>query len=235
VRPLLEYLRAIRYYPVRADAEANYVRQSDYQEWLTQGRRASESGNELLLRLVDMSLNRPGEFDDLKQLLGPNGLGLIDSIRVEPSGPVATPQEGGQSSYFVSFQPSLQPTTSPPKILGLDDLSSGTQRLIGIITPLIYDHSAVMLLEHPEEGIHRALVWKLINVLQGYSDQSQIIIASHSADVFNAVAPEAIRLVTMEDGQTRVRSLTSQEARDANEYREQKGTLADFLDIVVQE
>jgi predicted ATPase len=237
VRPLLENLRAIRYYPVEVEADLGpiSVRQSEYQEWLTQRRGAGSPVDPLVMRLLDMRLNRPDEFDEVQQLLGPNGLGLIGSIRAEPFGPVATPQMGGQSFYFVSFQPSLQPTTSPPLFFGLDELSSGTQRLIGIITSLIYDHSAVMLLEHPEEGIHRALLIKLIDLLQGYSDQSQLIVATHSASVLNAVPPDAIRLVTMENGPTQVRRLTGQESQAAAKYLEEEGTLSDFLEMVAEE
>jgi predicted ATPase len=237
VRPLLENLRAIRYYPVETDADLGptYVRDSDYQEWLAQRRRAKAPVAELLMRLVDMNLKRPDEFEELKRLLGPNGLGLIDSIGVDPLGPAPMPDKREQSIYSVSFRPGSQPATSRRQFFSLDDLSSGTQRVLGILTSLIYDHSSVMLLEHPEESLHEGLLWKLIGILQGYSEQSQVIIASHSAAVFNAVPPEAIRLVTMEEGETKVRHLSRQELGAAATYLKEEGTLADFLEMVAED
>ena len=75
-------------------------------------------------------------------------------------------QKQEEKWYFVLFQPNANPTN----VFSLSDLSSGSQRLLGIVASLIYDHSAVMLLEHPEDGIHRALLRKLIGLLETYSD-----------------------------------------------------------------
>jgi predicted ATPase len=182
------------------------------------------------MRLLDMKLTRQDQFDEVQQLLGQEGLGVIDALRIKSFGPERTPQREEDDWYYIEFQPSLQPPKNP-RAFGFDDLSSGTQRLIAIVTSLIYDHSAVMLLEHPEEGIHPGLLRKLIGVLQSYSDQSQLIIATHSPVVLEAVEPSAVRLVTMEDGETKVRALTKRELRNAGKYLEEEGSLADFLGI----
>ena len=63
-----------------------------------------------------------------------------------------------------------------------------------------------MLVEHPEDSIHQGLLRKLLGVLRTYSGQSQLILSSHSSVVFNTLDPRAIRLVTMEEGNTKVRS-----------------------------
>jgi predicted ATPase len=89
-----------------------------------------------------------------------------------------------------------------------------------------------MLLEHPEDGIHRALLRKLIDLLQTYSDQTQLIVASHSSIVFNTLDPGAIRLVTMEEDGTQVRALTAEELQVAGRFLEEEGSLSDFIETI---
>ena len=218
IRPLLSTVEAIRYYPLSVEGEGDYrypiVRHSDYSEWLARHSGTGSLGTAVVMRLLDMRLTREDQFNEVRDLLGPNGLGLVNDIHVEQHKPASQKEEDWW--YSLRFQPSDDPALS----VGFPDLSSGTQRLVGIVTSLIYDQSAVMLLEHPEDGIHRALLRKLIGLLQTYSDQSQLIIASHSAVVFNTVTPGAIRLVTLEHGATKLRALTQKELQVAARYLE---------------
>jgi predicted ATPase len=93
-----------------------------------------------------------------------------------------------------------------------------------------------MLLEHPEEGIHRGLLRKLVDLLRDYSDQTQLIVTSHSPVVFNTLDPESVRLVTMEnEGLTKVRALSPDELGVADRYLEEEGSLSDFLETVEDE
>ena len=111
-------------------------------------------------------------------------------------------------------------------------LSAGTQRIVRLIVSLIFDQSSVMLIEHPEDSIHRGLLRKVIDVLQGYSDQHQMILSSHSAVVFDTLDPMAVRLVTMENDATKVRKLTPDELRAAKLFMEEEGSLSDFIETV---
>ena len=92
-----------------------------------------------------------------------------------------------------------------------------------------------MLLEHPEDGIHRGLLGKLIDVLQTYSIQSQLIISSHSSVVFNMLHPGSVRLVTSWEGNTRVRPLTPDELTLAGRFLEEDGAFSDFLESVSED
>jgi predicted ATPase len=242
LRPLLQDLGAVQYYPLESDVGfvdprddgATIVTQSAYDHWLTQRHFTHAPSSGAPMRLLDMNLTRRDEFTEAQQLLGPNGLGLVD-IQVEEVPVDAKSPEGQKRFYYLGFTPISGSPPNPDAALSFHELSSGTRRVVGIITSLIYDHSAVMLLEHPEESVHEGLLWKLIDILQGYSDQSQVIIASHSAAVFNAVPPEAIRLVTMEEGETKVRPLSRQELGAAATYLKEEGTLADFLEMVAED
>jgi predicted ATPase len=43
-----------------------------------------------------------------------------------------------------------------------DELSLGTRRVLHLIVSLILDRSSLMLVEHPEDSIHRGLMRKLM-------------------------------------------------------------------------
>ena len=237
VRPLYQHLEAVRYYPLIAEgdhAPHSLMEQSAYSKWLAGHAHSGSLDQAVLMRILDLKLNRSSQFAELQELLGPNGLEVIDQLDVLAVGEAES--QGAQVAkwYFVGFRPSAHPYEHP-HAFAFDDLSSGTQRLIAIMVSLIYDRSAVMLLEHPEDGIHHALLRKLIGILQTHSDESQVLMASHSASVLDSLDPSAVRLVTMEEGGTKARALTEEEVRYAGKYLEEEGTLSDFLETVEEE
>jgi predicted ATPase len=236
VRPLLEQLRTIRYYPLipQADTQLRYpvIRQTEYRDWLSNRGDLGNLGIAVLMRILDMKLTNEVELREVEDLLGRNGLGIIGDIRVEDLA-VRSGQED-EKFYYTAFRP-WSPQHRAVRSFGFSDLSSGTQRLIGLVVSMIYDHSATMLLEHPEDGIHRALLRKVIGLLLTYSDRSQFILASHSSVVFDAVRPDSIRLVTMQDSTTKVRPLSEYESRIAAKYLEEEGNLSDFLETVEED
>jgi len=242
MRPFRAFLQRIRYYPLE-DGDAGDLRnshyapitQADYDEWLSHYRKEAEPGESVLMRLLHAKLAEPDLFGEIRSLLGSNGLGLLDDIRMdrlELTGELVSDLKADRL-YLPAFLPSLHPPQS--NYLGFANLSAGTQRVIRLIVSLLFDKSSVMLVEHPEDGIHRGLLRKLIGVLQTYSDESQLIVSSHSAVVFNALDADAVRLVTMEKGETKVRALTAQERDAAAKYLEDQGSLSEFLETVEED
>jgi predicted ATPase len=118
---------------------------------------------------------------------------------------------------------------------GFNQLSLGTRRVLHILVSLIVDGSTLMLVEHPEEGIHSGLVRKLAGVLRANADPALIILSSHSADVLNALRPEDLRLVTIRRGATEAHALTAQQAGAAARFIKEEGSLAEFLESVEEE
>ena len=240
IRPFSAFLEKIRYYPLVDDDDVAdsgpLVFQKTYDEWLARNQRAGDPGTSVLLRLLHMFLTSSPQFEEIRSLLGPNGLGLLRDIRIhaQEMPKYAEEKEGTNKWYWVDFAPSPQPEEDS-QFFPFKELSDGTQRVIKILVSLIFDRSGVMLLEHPEDGIHRGLLRKLIDLLRGYSDQSQLILSSHSAVVFNTLDPGAVRMVSMEKGATRVRALSQQEMGIAGKYLEEDGSLSDFLETVEDE
>jgi predicted ATPase len=118
---------------------------------------------------------------------------------------------------------------------GFNQLSLGTRRPLHILVSLIVDRSTIMLVEHPEEGIHSGLVRKLAGLLRANADPAQIILSSHSADVLNALRPAELRLVTIRRGATEAHALTAQQAGAAARFIKEEGSLAEFLESVEEE
>ena len=116
-----------------------------------------------------------------------------------------------------------------------EELSLGTRRLFRIIVSMIYEKSSVLLLEHPEDGIHAGLLNKLIPLLKTYADPAQFVITSHSSNVFDQLEAQDIRLVTMEDGDTHVRALTEKETQIAQKFMSKEGSLSEFLETVQED
>lgn len=218
------------------------ISKAAYQGWAASQEGGADPEASVLLKLLHMQLTMPEAFDEVKSILGPQGLGLLEGIRVVPLfSPEDQPDEDERDEalyYAVDF--SLDATGGgsrgkraprPVHRFAFKELSLGTRRLIKIAVALIYDRSSVMLIEHPEDGIHRGLTRKLFGLLRSYSDRSQMIVSTHSALVLDDLRddPGAVRLVEMEMGDTKARALTAEEAEHARRYIEEEGTLSKYI------
>jgi predicted ATPase len=236
IRPLMSALARVRYYPLddnQGDADSlSLVDDTEYTEWLTRIRGTGNPGTSVLLRLLHLFQTSDPRFAELREILGANGLAVVNDIFVHV---FDVPKSADQRAdiarlHVLNFQPGQQSQSFP-----FSSLSEGSRRVISLLVSLIFDQSSVMLVEHPEDSIHRGLLIKLLDVLRAYSDQSQLILSSHSSVVFNTLDPRAIRLVTMEDGTTKVRPLTGEELLAAGRFMEEDGSLSDFIETVEED
>ncbi|HEY7426554.1 MAG TPA: ATP-binding protein [Gemmataceae bacterium] len=241
VRRLLLFLRTIRYYPFDETSEVAgtdwkyYVSERDHQRWLILRQSYSEMVDSVVLRLFHAYQEEEEHFKEILSLLGRDGLGLIDDIVVHTYGPSdtskgdAADQEG--ECYALRFRLGRL-LGGDPRLHFYRELSLGTRRVLRIIASLVMDDCTLMLIEQPEDCIHPGLLKKLIDILRANVDPAQIILSSHSAEVFNRLKPEDIRLVSIHRGATTVRPLTRRETSAAARFVSEDGTLADFLETV---
>lgn len=231
IQPFFEFLRSIRYYPLDEPTAAaeKFVDQEKLDQWVSDRQAAKPEWNEsVLCRIVYMHRDEPGLLDELKRLLGPDGLDVISGIEVEPI--TFGFNSGSRQLYAMWFQPAGQ-----REFFEYDDLSLGTRRIVRILVSLLFDRSSVMLLEHPEDAVHRSLLRKLVGLLRAYSQSSQVILASHSPVLINCLAPDDTRLVGMQDGRTFVRALSDKEVALAVSFVDEDGSLDDFLEAIQDE
>lgn len=237
IKPVVNFLETIRYYPLDEPSDAaetlGFIQAESYQSWKVALDQSDKVDDSIAMRLLHLHLQSPERFDEIRSLLGEEGLSLLAGIYIHRYAQ-ATEGENNSNYYRVRFIP-IGNFGSPLHALSYSQLSLGTRRVLRLITSLIFDKSSVLLIEHPEDGIHRGLLRKLMGLLKTYADPAQVIIASHSSTVFNSILPEEVRLVTMEEGTTKVRPLDEQEMTAARKFLEEEGTMAELLDTLEEE
>lgn len=84
-------------------------------------------------------------------------------------------------------------------------LSDGTLRIFGILLAL-YQVPAPKLLvvEEPEQAVHPGVLGVLADAFREAAERTQIIITTHSPHFIDHFGPDEVRVVTLEDGATRV-------------------------------
>lgn len=244
VQPLLEFLRNIRYYDFAEvfSNEAAFIRNSKYEAWKAEGsehrglRNVDASmpiAQSVSMRILDMYLSKDGTFDELVDLVGPNGLGLLNQITIfEHSLPSPNDDKPptNEKFYFLFFIPLAFEKSK--RSVPFSDLSFGTRRLISMMVFLLGDKTSLFLVEQPEDGIHTGLLSKVIPTLRSYSDRGQFIFATHASHVLNRLHLDEIRLVEMVSEKTEVRALSAVELAAAKSYLQEDGSLFDFIDSI---
>ncbi|WP_223909784.1 AAA family ATPase [Rhodoferax lithotrophicus] len=241
LREVIAFLSAIRYYPleeIEDDGRANlFVSNNEFQTWVSTRSKTQGANKLILLKILDLKLNRPETFNELLALLGPDGLALISNILVRTFEiPAALEEESKKDQtrkyHFIEFAPT---GTKEESVYPFSSLSFGTRRIIRLVTSVVYDDASVSLIEQPEDGIHHGLLHKLIPLLRSYANPKQFLVTSHSTAVFNRIEPSEIRLVDLADGQTTIRSLTATELSAAESFMENDGPLSEFVESVQEQ
>lgn len=238
IRPICDFFSSVRYYPLdeptdidmsQVDSSRTVIPHTQYLEWLNERSKRRKANESVTFRILQMALERKNDFQVLEEMLGPNGLGLIDKIDVQTIGPRASAKNREKVRYhLLSFNPSKE--KGRQCLFG--DLSAGTRRILRIIVSLLFDGSTLLLLEQPEDGVHEGLVSKLIAFLRSNAEGSQFIVSSHSGTLLDRLKPEEVRMVEMLNGKTELRSLSTDETRAAKRYLSEEGSLSDFLRLM---
>lgn len=238
LRPISAYLRGIRYYPLLHRTQehserhlAPFIEAAVYERWklaLASG-RPSDS---VPMRILHMHLTKDDRLEEIQRLLGDDGLELISEIRVEEVKLRGRRTDASlEVAYTITFVPCsrIAGAGHPFRYSGL---SEGTWRVVRLLTYLIFDESSCMLVEQPEDSIHSGLMGNVIDILDTYSDRTQLVCTTHSPRVMNLVGARGIRIVTADNGRTAVAGLTDAELLASKSYLLDEGSLAEFLDTL---
>lgn len=235
-RPLIDvwhYFTRVIYYPLSDNAMADdlaFVVSDDYSKWLD-GLSSWKclTASDTIRNIIKMHLQNDdlGKFDEIQALLGPDHLDVISEIVIDtiPLRAARDGESGANVAYVISFKPS-----GHTNAFSFDRLSFGTKRVVQLVTSILSDSPYVSLMEQPEDGIHPALLYKIVPIVRAYMTDRQFIFASHSPAVLDAVSPEEVRLVEMANGRTYARSLSDVEIGAAHNYLAREGPLSSFID-----
>lgn len=98
-------------------------------------------------------------------------------------------------------------------------ISDGTLRVLGILLALYHTpHPTLMVVEEPEQTVNPALLGLLADAFHEASERTQLLITSHSPHLVDLFEPEAIRVVTMRDGETRVAPIRASQRLAVKEH-----------------
>lgn len=233
---VMPFLHRVLYVPLdtpAVEADSHFlIRGGDHTSWMSNQGRVDGDGRTLHHQLLHMHNDRRDEFDALCTLIGRDGLALISELRIEPfdfPSPKKDDPEHKERYYFFRWTPAFGNARSH----AFGNLSFGTRRLLRLFVTMFYHKSSVMLIEQPEDGIHRGLLHQLVPTLESYCDVSQVVLATHASEILNKANTHEIRFVSMnDDGLTFVRRLTADEQRAAQVYMDEQGSLSDFLEMI---
>ncbi|MDD2774721.1 MAG: AAA family ATPase [Gallionella sp.] len=97
-------------------------------------------------------------------------------------------------------------------------LSDGTLRIFGILLALYQTPPPPFIaLEEPEQTIHPAILVMLAEAFREVSERTQLLITSHSPYLVDHFQPEEIRIVSMQDGKTRVSPIKTSQMESVKE------------------
>ncbi|HRI66351.1 MAG TPA: ATP-binding protein [Polyangium sp.] len=169
--------------------------------------------NDLALTILRMNLYAEETFGELVELL--QQIELVHDVSIHRYEERTNSKESYAAVHFDGVN------------IGL--CSDGTQRIAQIIVRLLDPTTRCLLIEEPETAVHPGLLARLLAILDAYSHDRQIIIATHSPQIVDWCKPQDLRLVERNEGQTRVRKLDENELGRVFNYLTHDGTLSDFV------
>lgn len=232
IKDLYNYLNGINYYTLenidRKDRAV--IIASDYKQWLSTKNTKSLTDSPAMMRLLDSWLQDKELFNEISEIIGKNGLNLIDKIIISDNFINTTKYNPEHHWYFIEF------SVSNARVY-YHQLSYGTQRVLMILLALLYDKSTTLLIEQPEDGIHIGLLRKVLSICFTYADfyKKQLIITTHSPNVIDMFHAENIRLVKMTEAGTKVNKLDDELLAILPDYLENEGVLSDFIESMDDE
>jgi energy-coupling factor transporter ATP-binding protein EcfA2 len=151
---------------------------------------------------------------------------------------------GRRLKLWSKLQPTVLPkAVAPPTpdvgardvgILSVDKvnfgcLSDGTLRAAEILVWLVSPMGKVLLIEEPETSIHPGLLRRLLNEVDSYSLQRQVVVSTHSPDVVSQSQPNELRLVRRVNNTTFIEPLSPDQFARLKDYLCDDGTLGEFM------
>jgi predicted ATPase len=230
---LSSFFANVHYYELGdATNESYYVTREQYNEWRKDYERNRTATPSVALRLLHMWESDRAAFEEVQTILG--DMEIIDRItvhEVDISTQVKKTTTDASKLYLFFFSPS-RGVGGYGQSFGFDDLSAGTRRIVRMIVSLIFDKRSVMLVEQPEDMIHRGMLLKVLDVFRTYTHDTQLIFTTHSSVVLNMLTPQEVRLVSAEDGVTQARRMTADEIARAGSFLNESGSLSDFVELL---
>jgi hypothetical protein len=181
--------------------------------------------------------NKSDSYKEFKDLVGPAGIGLVEEIdfnEIITSSSNYSVMTGGKvkksEKNNLLVVPSFKISGSH---LSPSQLSEGTFKTLALIFYLVTDESPILLLEEPEVCVHHGLLTSIVELIQIYSKNKQILISTHSDAVLDKLDLDNVFKVKMVNGEGTVvssirKNMKSAELRALKDYLANEGSLGEF-------
>ncbi|WP_345956729.1 AAA family ATPase [Pseudomonas fulva] len=160
-------------------------------------RTMTASGHrKFLFDLYTAHRDQTEDYQDYCAIVGADGLNLIDRIEfhaIETSSSIYKVSVGGRITTrekknnliipnFIIFGNSLSPS----------QLSEGTFKALALIFYVMTNHGSMLLIEEPEVCVHHGLLSSIVELIQTYSREKQIVISTHSDQLLDHIPVESV-------------------------------------------
>jgi hypothetical protein len=109
-------------------------------------------------------------------------------------------------------------------------LSDGTLRVMEIVWSVLETRpGALLAIEEPETGIHPGLLAGLLEEIDAYLGDRQVVISTHSPTVIDRIDANEIRVVVRSEGRTSVAPIAAFDMERLKTYLHAEGELAEFV------
>lgn len=100
------------------------------------------------------------------------------------------------------------PETNSRREFFAKQMSDGTLRAFGILLSMLQPRTpSLLIIEEPEVAIHLGALRTLVDVLRQQSEEGQVLITTHSADIVDTLEIESLRVVWTTEGASRISSV----------------------------
>jgi ABC-type lipoprotein export system ATPase subunit len=176
-------------------------------------------------------------YEQFINVIGPDGIGLVDDVQfneVLTSSVEYTVRSGGE----VQQRKREKILVVPQFVIGRNtlspsQLSEGTFKTITLLFYLMTQKSSALLIEEPEVCVHHGLLSSIVELINTYSKQKQIIVSTHSDFVLDQIDPRNVYRVTRSpECGTQVsqieKDMPSAELKALKKYLETQGNLGEY-------
>jgi predicted ATPase len=213
LRPLWDFLRAMRVYAIRPES-IRELQIPDSGEFL---KPDGSNAAAVLRRIGHFVPPQPNVLGTITRLLSLVAKG-ITGVFNQPAGAKET----------VSFE---QDIGSPkPVVFDALNMSDGTLRVLGLLLAVFQPLPKVVGIEEPEATVHPAIAEMIMEVLKDASDEKQVLITTHSPDLLDQkeLKDHQIRVVALRNGRTVIAPMSQ---GDRQAIRERLYTPGELLRI----
>lgn len=202
--------------------------------------RTPRKGNSHLNYIADLyklKKENPDEFARYINLIGPDGVGLVENIEFDEvnfSAEEVSVKSGGKIITSRRVKAIVVPKVSiDDKILSFNQLSEGTLKTVSLLFYILQSDNTLLLIEEPEVCVHHGLLNSIIEVIKSVSREKQIIVTTHSDFVLDKLKPEDLIIISKTKGigtvATKLSKVLSKNSFKAlHEYLKESGNLGEY-------